>query len=143
MFRKRKAAPTFRDPRKERVEFEAQARGKEQEAIALRNLGRIHSIFKDHVKGLKYHEESLKIQRKLGKSIDIANGLVFLAEDLEVSGNYDKCIKTLNSAQQIFQDLGKLRKVKDINKEITRLEKFSKEVNEDEYYLSKFHLDSA
>ncbi|MHA1146722.1 MAG: tetratricopeptide repeat protein [Promethearchaeota archaeon] len=114
---------------------------KEQEAIVLRNLGRIHSIFKEHVKGLKYHEESLKIQRKLGKSVDIANGLVFLAEDLEVSGNYEKCIKTLNSAQQIFQELGKLRKVKEINKEIARLEKFSKEVNEDEYYLSKFHLD--
>lgn len=114
---------------------------REQEAVVLRNLGRIHSIFRDHIKGLKYHEESLRIQRELGKSIDIANGLVFLAEDLEVSGNYEKCIETIKAAQEIFQDLGKLRKIKELNKEITRLEKFSKEVQEDEYFLSKFHID--
>lgn len=114
---------------------------KEQEALVLRSLGRTHSIFKKHVKSLKYHELSLKIQRELGNKKDVAEGLVFLAEDLEISGNYAECIKMFNDAAKIFHDLGKLKKVKEIKKEISRLNNFSKEIAEDEYLLHKFNVD--
>jgi len=90
---------------------------------------------------MKYHYQSLKIQKKLGKKLETAEGLVFLAEDLEVSGNFDKCIKTFQEANDLFQELGKLRKVKDIKKELSRLKAFSKEMVEDEYYLHKFNVD--
>ena len=53
--------------------------------MALRSLGRIHSIFGQHVDSLNYHRESLKLQRKLGRKIDIAQGLVMLGEDLEIA----------------------------------------------------------
>jgi len=33
---------------------------KEEEAVVLRSLGRTHSIFKQYVESLRYHEESLK-----------------------------------------------------------------------------------
>jgi tetratricopeptide (TPR) repeat protein len=113
----------------------------DQEALVLRTLGRTYSIFRQHAESMKYHYQSLKIQKKLGKQIDVADGLVFLAEDLEISGNYDKCIKTFQEAAEIYQKLGKLRKVKDIKKEISRLKEFSKEMVEDEYYLHKFNID--
>ena len=113
----------------------------DQEALVLRTLGRTYSIFKQHAESMKYHYQSLKIQKKLGKKLEVADGLVFLAEDLEISGNYDKCIKTFQESVDIYQKLGKLRKVKDIKKEISRLEAFSKEMVEDEYYLHKFNID--
>ncbi len=114
---------------------------KEEEAIVLRSLGRTHSIFKQYVESLKYHEESLKIQRKLGKKMDVAEGLLYLAEDLEVSGNYENCIKAFEDAEEIFRELGKLRKVKEIKKELQRLSDFSKQMVEDEYYLKEFNID--
>ncbi|MFX1237462.1 MAG: tetratricopeptide repeat protein [Promethearchaeota archaeon] len=114
---------------------------KEQEALVLRSLGRTHAIFKKHVESLKFHELSLKIQRELGNKKDVAEGLVFLAEDLEISGNYSECIKMFSDAADIFKELGKLRKVKEIKKEISRLSNFSKEIVEDEYLLHKFNVD--
>ncbi|MHA1291242.1 MAG: hypothetical protein ACTSQJ_01080 [Promethearchaeota archaeon] len=113
----------------------------EEEAIVLRALGRTHSLFREHVESLKYHYESLKIQRKLGKKLDVAEGLVFLGEDLEISGNYNECIKVFEDAAKIFHELGKLRKEKEIRKEISRLESFSRQIVEDEYYLQKFNID--
>ncbi|MHA1985678.1 MAG: tetratricopeptide repeat protein [Promethearchaeota archaeon] len=113
----------------------------EEEALVLRALGRTYSIFKQHVESMKYHYQSLKIQKKLGKKVETAEGLVFLAEDLEVSGNYDRSVETFKEASEVFQDLGKLRKVKDISKEISRLKEFSKEMVEDEYIMHKFNVD--
>ena len=113
----------------------------EEEALVLRALGRTHSLFKQYPESMKYHYQSLKIQKKLGKRLDTAEGLVFLAEDLEVSGNFDKCIQTFQEAADLYQELGKLRKVKEIKKEITRLKAFSKEMVEDEYILHKFNVD--
>ena len=113
----------------------------EEQAIVLRSLGRTYSIFKNYVESLNYHRESLKIQRKLGRKNDVAEGLVYLAEDLEVSGNYEECINSFKNASEIFHELGKLRKCKEIEKEISRLNEFSKEMFEDEYLRSKFHVD--
>ena len=70
---------------------------------------------------MKYHYQSLKIQKKLGKKVETAEGLVFLAEDLEISGNYDKSIEAFIEASEIFRELGKLRNVKDITKEKTEV----------------------
>ncbi|MFX1257849.1 MAG: tetratricopeptide repeat protein [Promethearchaeota archaeon] len=113
----------------------------EEEAIVLRSMGRTFSIFKQYVESLRFHEESLKIQRKLGNKLDVAEGLIFLAEDLEISGNYDKCIKAYQDAAELFHELGKLRVSKEIKKEIKRLKEFSEEMVEDEYMLHKFHVD--
>ncbi|MFX0038475.1 MAG: tetratricopeptide repeat protein [Promethearchaeota archaeon] len=113
----------------------------EEEALVLRALGRTYSLFKQYADSMKYHYQSLKIQKKLGKKLETAEGLVFLAEDLEVSGNFDKSIQAFQEALEIFQKLGKLRKVKEIQKEISRLEEFSKEIFEDEYILHKFNVD--
>jgi len=114
---------------------------KEEEAIALRHLGRTYSVFKQYVESLKYHEQSLKIQRKLGNQIDVAEGLLFLAEDLEVSGNYEGTLRAYRDATEIFRELGKLKQTKDIQKQIKRLESFTKEMVEDEYYLKKYNAD--
>ncbi|MFX1325444.1 MAG: tetratricopeptide repeat protein [Promethearchaeota archaeon] len=114
----------------------------EQEALVLRALGRTYSLFKQHAEAMKFHYQSLKLQKKLGKRVEIAEGLVFLAEDLEVSGNYDETVKVFREASEIFQELGKLRKVKEIKREIERLTEFSKEIVEDEYFLNKFHVDN-
>ncbi len=113
----------------------------EEEALVLRALGRTHSLFKQHAESMKYHYQSLKIQKKLGKKLETAEGLVFLAEDLEVSGNFDKCVQTFQEASEVFQELGKLRKIKEIKKEIARLKEFSREMVEDEYILHKFNVD--
>ncbi|MFX1304481.1 MAG: tetratricopeptide repeat protein [Promethearchaeota archaeon] len=113
----------------------------EEEALVLRALGRTYSLFKQYPESMKYHYQSLKIQKKLGKKLETAEGLVFLAEDLEVSGNFDNSIQRFQEASEIFQELGKLRKVKEIKKEITRLKEFSREMVEDEYYLHKFNVD--
>jgi tetratricopeptide (TPR) repeat protein len=113
----------------------------EEEALVLRTLARTYSIFKQHAESMKYHYQSLKIQKKLGKKLETAEGLVFLAEDLEVSGNFDKCVQTFEEAVDLYQELGKLRNVKEIKKELTRLEAFSKEMVEDEYLLHKFNVD--
>lgn len=115
---------------------------KEQEAMVLRALARTYSIFKQHAKSMKYHYKSLKIQKKLGRKKETAEGLVFLAEDLEVSGNLDKIIATFQEASDIFQELGKLKKVEEIKKQISRLQEFSKEIVEDEYIMNKFHVDN-
>ncbi|MFX1448306.1 MAG: tetratricopeptide repeat protein [Promethearchaeota archaeon] len=113
-----------------------------EEAAVLRTLGRLHSKLRNHVEGLKYSYQALKIQKRIGKKLDIAESLVFLAEDLEISGNYDECIKTFTEAAEMFHELGKLRKEKDVIKEINRLKAFSKEIVEDEYILNKFHIDN-
>ncbi len=113
----------------------------EEEALVLRTLGRTHALFKQYPESMKYHYQSLKIQKKLGKKLETAEGLVFLAEDLEVSGNFDTCIQTFQEASELFQELGKLKHVKEIKKEITRLKAFSKEMVEDEYILHKFNVD--
>ena len=110
-------------------------------AMVLRALGRTYTKFKEYPLGLKYSYQSLKIQKKLGKKLDIAESLVFLAEDLEVSGNYDECVKSFSEAAGIFHELGKLRKEKEVKKEISRLKEFSKEMTEDEYLLHKFNID--
>ena len=114
----------------------------EQEALVLRTLGRTYSLFKHHAESMKCHYQSLKIQKRLGKKVETAEGLVFLAEDLEVSGNYDKSVETFEEASEVFRDLGKLKKIKEITKEINRLKEFSKEMVEDEYMLNKFHVDN-
>ena len=113
----------------------------EQEALVLRALGRTYSIFKQHAESMKYHYKSLKIQKKLGKKQQTAEGLVFLAEDLEVSGNFDKIFSTFQEASEIYQELGKLRKVEEIKKELSRLQEFSREMVEDEFLLNKFQVD--
>ncbi len=112
----------------------------EQEALVYRDLGRLYSIFKNHAEAMKNHWQAIRIQRKYGKKLDVAEGLVFIAEDLEISGNYNECINTYSDAQKLFKEIGKLRKTKDIGKEIKRLESFSKEIIEDEYYMSKFNI---
>ena len=114
---------------------------KEEEAVVLRSLGRTHSIFKQYVESLRYHEDSLKIQRQLGKKIDVAEGLLYLAEDLEVSGNYKNCIKVFEDAEELFRELGKILKAKEIQNELSRLREFSKQMVEDEYYLKEFNID--
>ncbi len=114
----------------------------EEEAIVLRSLGRTHSIFKHHVESLKYHEQSLKIQRELGKKREVAEGLVFLAEDLEVSGNYERCIEMYTDAATIFLELGKFGKEREIRNEISRIKEFSEEMAEDEYIMNKFQIDN-
>jgi len=113
-----------------------------EEAWVLRSLGRFHSKLRNHVQGLKFSYQALKIQKKIGKKLDIAESLVFLAEDLEVSGNYDECIQIFTEAAEAFHELGKLRKEKDIIKEINRLEAFSKEIVEDEFIMNKFGVDN-
>lgn len=113
----------------------------EEEALVLRALGRTYSLFKKYTESMKYHYQSLKIQKKLGKKLEIAEGLVFFAEDLEVSGNFDKSVEAFQEASEVFQGLGKLKKVKEITKEIMRLEAFSREMVEDEYILHKFNVD--
>ncbi|NVM46390.1 MAG: tetratricopeptide repeat protein [Candidatus Lokiarchaeota archaeon] len=115
---------------------------KNEEAIVLRSLGRTHSKLRNYVEGLKFSYQSLKIQKKIGKKLDIAESLVFLAEDLEISGNYDECILMFTEAAEVFHELGKLRKQKDVIKEIDRLKAFSKEIVEDEYIMNKFHVDN-
>ncbi|MFX0011012.1 MAG: tetratricopeptide repeat protein [Candidatus Hermodarchaeota archaeon] len=113
----------------------------EEEAVVLRALAKAHTKFKEHAEALKYSYQALKVRKKLGKKLDIADSMVFLGEDLEVSGNYVECVKQFSEAADIYQELGKLRREKDVRKEIKRLEKFSKEMVEDEYYLNKFHID--
>ncbi|MFX0177847.1 MAG: tetratricopeptide repeat protein [Candidatus Hodarchaeota archaeon] len=112
-----------------------------EEAMVLRAIGRTYSKFREHAEGLKYSYQALKIQKKLGKKLDIAQSLEFLAEDLEVPGRYDECIKHFTEAAEIYHELGKLRKEKEIRKEITRLKQFSKQMLEDEYILHKFNID--
>ena len=114
---------------------------KSEEAMVLRALGRTHAKFREHAEGLKYSYQALKIQKKLGKKLDVAEGLEFLAEDLQISGNYDKCIESFTEAAEIYHDLGKRRKEKDIKKKISELKEFSKEMVEDEYFLHKFNID--
>jgi len=113
---------------------------KEEEALVLRTLGRIHSIFNQHIESLNYHRESLKLQRKLGRKSDIAMGLVMLGEDLEIAGQYDESLEAFKNAYDIFYELGKRRRTKEIQKEIARLEEFSREMEQDEFYLKKFNL---
>ncbi|KKM98431.1 hypothetical protein LCGC14_1158030 [marine sediment metagenome] len=113
----------------------------EHEALVLRTLGRTHSIFKQHAESMKFHYKSLKIQKRLGKKIETAEGLMFLAEDLEVSGNYDKSIEIFIEASELYNKLGKLKKTNEIAREINRLKEFSKTMIEDEYLLNKYQVD--
>ncbi|MHA1669272.1 MAG: tetratricopeptide repeat protein [Promethearchaeota archaeon] len=112
-----------------------------EEATVLRALGRTHSKFKNHIEGLKFSYRALKIQKKLGKKQDVAESLEFLAEDLEISGNYDESVKIFNEAGEIYKELGELRKAKDIEKEISRIKAFSENILEDEYLMNKFNVD--
>ncbi|MBY9021428.1 MAG: hypothetical protein KGD67_10235, partial [Candidatus Lokiarchaeota archaeon] len=91
--------------------------------------------------GLKYSYQALKIQKKIGKKLDVAESLAFLAEDLEVSGNYDECIISFTEAAEIFHELGKLNKEKEIKVELKRLKEFSEQMVEDEFILKEFHID--
>ena len=113
-----------------------------EEAMILRTLGRTHSKFRNHVEGLKYSYQALKIQKKIGRKLDVADSLVFLAEDLEIPGNYDECIKCFTEAAEIFHELGKLNKEKEIKNEIKRLEDFSEQIVKDEFNLKKFNIDN-
>ena len=113
-----------------------------EEARVLRILGRIHSKLRNHVEGLKFSYQALKIQKKIGKKLDVAESLVFLAEDLEVSGNYEECVQIFMEAVEVFHELGELRKEEDILKEINRLKAFSKQIVEDEYIMNKFNVDN-
>jgi len=113
-----------------------------EEARVLRILGRIHSKLRNHVEGLKFSYQALKIQKKIGKKLDVAESLVFLAEDLEVSGNYEECVQIFTEAVEVFHELGELRKEEDILKEINRLKAFSKQMVEDEYIMNKFNVDN-
>ena len=112
-----------------------------EEAMVLGTLGRTHSKFKNHVESLKYSYQALKIQKKIGKKLDVAESLVFIAEDLEISGNYDECIKSFTEAAEMFHELGKVSKEKEIKIEIERLKEFSEKIVEDEFVLNKFNLD--
>ncbi len=113
-----------------------------EEARVLRALGRIHSKFRNHVEGLKFSYQALKIQKKIGKKLDVAESLVFLAEDLEVSGNYEECVQMFTEAAEDFHEMGELRKEEDVLKEINRIKAFSKQIVEDEYIMNKFHVDN-
>ncbi|MBD3211318.1 MAG: hypothetical protein GF311_01830 [Candidatus Lokiarchaeota archaeon] len=114
---------------------------REEEALVLRAMGRTYSVFKEYVDSLKHHWLALKIQRKLGKKIEVAEGLQFIAEDQEVSGNFDQAIKSYIEAREIFKELGKKDKVSLIDTELERLEEYSKEALDTEYMLSKFNID--
>ena len=74
--------------------------------------------------------------------LEVAEGLLFLAEDLEVSGNYEHCLKAFEDATELFHELGKLGKAKEIQKEVDRLRSFSKTMVEEESLLKKFHMDN-
>jgi len=113
----------------------------EQEAVVLRALGRTHSIFNQHYESLSYHRESLKIQRKLGRKLEVAMGLVLMGESLDFNENYQDCINAYKTAAGLFHELGKLRKQKNLKKEISRIEAFSRETIEDEYMLNKFGIN--
>jgi len=115
---------------------------RDEEAMVLRTLGRTHSKFRNHVEGLKYSYQALKIQKKIGRKLDIAESLVFLAEDLEISGNYDECVKSFTEAAEIFHELGKVNKEIEIKDEINRLEVFSEQIVKDEFNLKKFNIDN-
>ena len=115
---------------------------RDEEAMVLRTLGRTHSKFRNHVEGLKYSYKALKIQKKIGRKLDIAESLVFLAEDLEISGNYDDGVNSFTEAAEIFHELGKLDKVEEIKNEIIRLEAFSEQIVKDEFNLKKFNIDN-
>ncbi|MHA1235589.1 MAG: tetratricopeptide repeat protein [Promethearchaeota archaeon] len=113
-----------------------------EEAMVLRTLGRTHSKFRNHVEGLKYSYQALKIQKKIGRKLDVAESLVFLAEDLEVSGNYDESVKSFTEASEIFHGLGKLNEEIEIKNEINRLKDFSEQMVKDEFNLKKFNIDN-
>jgi len=113
----------------------------EQEAVVLRALGRTHSIFNQHYESLSYHRESLKIQRKLGRKLEIGEGLIMMGESLEFNQKYQESIDAYSSAAELFHELGKLRQEKDLKKEISRIEAFSRETIENEYMLAKFNIN--
>ncbi|TFF97014.1 MAG: tetratricopeptide repeat protein [Promethearchaeota archaeon] len=112
----------------------------EEEATALRAMGRTYSVFKQYVDSLKYHWLSLKIQRKLGKKKEVAEGLIFIAEDLEVRGDYDESRESYNEAIKIYEELGKKEKVQAIKQKLKRIDNFSKETLEEDYLRSKFNI---
>jgi len=112
----------------------------EEEARVLRMLGRIHSLFNQHYESLNYHRESLKIQRKLGRKADLADGLILLADSLQINGKYDECLDALKTAAEIFHDLGRLKREKEVINQIAHLKEFSKQMVEDEYYVRKFNI---
>jgi len=114
---------------------------KEEEALVLRAMGRTYSVFKEYVDSLKHHWLALKIQRKLGKRMEVAEGLQFIAEDQEVSGDFDEAVNSFTEARDIFKTLGKKDRVLRINKELKRLEDYSKEALEEDYMLNKFNID--
>ncbi|MBN1214580.1 MAG: hypothetical protein JXA99_03970 [Candidatus Lokiarchaeota archaeon] len=114
---------------------------RDEEAILLRDMGRTYSIFKKYPDSLKHHRLSLRIQRELGKKKEVGEGLLFMAEDLVVSGDFEECLKSYDEAKDIFQKLGKIKNVKDIEKKIKILKDYSKEAVEEDFILHKFHVD--
>jgi hypothetical protein len=64
-----------------------------------------------------------------------------LAEDLEVSGNYEEVIKCFNEAADLFHELGEPEKEGAVRLEIERLQAFSKQMVDDEYFLNKYQVD--
>jgi CRP-like cAMP-binding protein len=103
-------------------------------------MGRTYSIFKQYVDSLKYHWLSLKIQRKLGKKKEVAQGLTFIAEDLEVRGDYDESKESYEEAMKIYEELGKTEEVQAIKKKLERIDNFSKEALEEDYIRNKFNI---
>ncbi len=114
---------------------------KDEEALVLRDMGRTYSIFKKYAESLKHHWLSLKIQRKLGKKKEVGEGLIFIAEDLEVSGDFEESFNTYKEAMEIFQGLGKIKNVKEIKLKLKSLKEYSKEAIEEDYIMNKFHVD--
>ena len=104
-------------------------------------MGRTYSIFKKYPDSLKHHRLSLRIQRELGKKKEVGEGLLFMAEDLVVSGDFEECLKSYDEAKDIFQKLGKIKNVKDIEKKIKTLKDYSKEAVEEDFIMHKFHVD--
>ena len=59
---------------------------------------------------------------------------------MEISGNQKESIRAYQSAAELYYDLGKLRKVKEIKKYLSQIEYLSKQMIESDYLLSKFNI---
>ncbi|MBY9007948.1 MAG: hypothetical protein KGD63_14495 [Candidatus Lokiarchaeota archaeon] len=114
---------------------------RDEEALILRDMGRTYSIFKKYPDSLKHHRLSLKIQRQLGKKREVADGLLFIAEDLVVSGAFEECFKSYEEAMDIYQKLGNIENVRKIENKLKSLKEYSKEAVEEDYIMNKFHVD--
>lgn len=112
----------------------------ELEAKVLRVLGTAYRLLNKLKESENFHHESLKIQRKSGRKADLADGLVLLSDSLQINGKHDECLDALKTAADIYRELGKLRREKELRKHISKLEKFSKDMLDEDYYVRKFHI---